>query len=75
VNAETVLLTRLESRFWEQVLQEMIAEHGRQTGSPLAAEILRNWETERGTFWQVCPREMVSRLTHPLSDSPAKATA
>ncbi|MEO0995065.1 MAG: glutamate synthase-related protein, partial [Pseudomonadota bacterium] len=75
VNPETLEVQRLDSRFWEELLLGLIREHERQTESRLAAEILRDWANHRGLFWQVCPTEMVSRLTYPLSDSPERATA
>ncbi|MEM9146253.1 MAG: glutamate synthase large subunit [Pseudomonadota bacterium] len=75
MNPESLTVTRLESRFWEELLLGLIREHAAQTASPLAAEILRNWEDHRGLFWHVCPTEMIPRLTYPLSDHPAKATA
>jgi glutamate synthase (NADPH/NADH) large chain len=34
---------------------------------------LQQWEVERARFWQVCPREMLTRLAHPLSDTTAVA--
>ena len=59
---------RIESRHWEGVLRDLVDEHVRHTGSPLARELLRNWEVELGRFWQICPKEMLGRLEHPLSD-------
>ena len=32
-------------------------------------------EAERANFLQVCPKEMVSRLPHPLSDEAVKVPA
>jgi len=29
----------------------------------------------RGQFWQICPKEMISRLAHPLSDQAEMETA
>ena len=36
----------------------------RATASGCSAD----WTLEIGNFWQICPREMISRLEHPLSD-------
>ncbi|MFK7941866.1 MAG: glutamate synthase large subunit, partial [Paracoccaceae bacterium] len=74
-NPETLEIMRLSSRHWEETLLALIQAHVNQTGSPLATEILRNWDRERGSFWQICPKEMVTRLEHPLSDAPEVATA
>jgi glutamate synthase (NADPH/NADH) large chain len=32
----------------------------------MAADLLREWDRRSGELWQVCPREMVGRLAHPL---------
>ena len=74
-NMETLEVLRLGSDHWEARLQELVQQHVAQTGSPLATEILRNWDRERGVFWQVCPTEMVSRLEHQLSIQTEVATA
>jgi len=29
---------------------------------------LRNWDKEQLHFRQICPKEMLTRLPHPLSD-------
>ena len=71
----SVLIGRIGSEYWEGVLSAMIAEHVTQTDSPLARELLRNWDREVGTFWQICPTEMISRLEHPLQDGAKAVTA
>ena len=68
LNPETVVVQRLSSAHWENALRGLIAEHAAETGSRFAADILRDWDVVRGQFWQVCPKEMVGRLAHPLSD-------
>ncbi len=60
--------SRLASRYWEDLLLSLIEEHAAETGSRHAKRILQQWEVERDRFWQVCPKEMLSRLKHPLSD-------
>ncbi|MBY0406648.1 MAG: hypothetical protein K2Q01_03070 [Rickettsiales bacterium] len=72
VNADTVVVSRLASKHWEEVLKALLAEHHAETGSLRAENLLSGWEWELPKFWQVCPKEMVSRLSHPLSDAPAK---
>ena len=68
VNNDTVIYQRIASSHWENALREIIAEHFAQTGSPRAEQILSGWEYELPKFWQVCPKEMISRLEQPLSD-------
>jgi glutamate synthase (NADPH/NADH) large chain len=67
VNPESVLVQRLASPYWEGQVRSLVAEHARETGSRLATDLLRDWDRLRASLWQVCPREMVSRLQHPLS--------
>ena len=68
VNADTVVVDRLASAHWEGVVQTLIAEHVAETGSKWAAGLLAEWDRTRERIWQVCPKEMVSRLVFPLDD-------
>jgi len=67
VNRDSVLVDRLRSPYWEGMLRSLIGEHARETGSSFAADLLRDWDRTRAFFWQVCPKEMVGRLSHPLA--------
>jgi glutamate synthase (NADPH/NADH) large chain len=67
VNPDSVVVQRLASSYWEGVLRSLTAEHAAETGSRFAADLLRDWDMVRGQFWQICPKEMVSRLTQPLT--------
>lgn len=72
VNSETVLLNRLSSVHWEAELKAHIEAHVRETHSRWGATVLSNWESKRSQFWQVVPKEMIDRLTHPVADVPAE---
>jgi glutamate synthase (NADPH/NADH) large chain len=72
VNPDSVVIRRVTSAHWEGVLRALVAEHERETGSRVAEGVLRDWDLLRGRFWQVCPKEMISRLSHPL-EAPAAA--
>src|SRR5262249_62088154 len=67
VNPDSVIWQRLESARWEEVVKDLIAAHVRETQSKFAARLLNDWPLERGKFWQVVPKEMLSRLAQPLS--------
>jgi glutamate synthase (NADPH/NADH) large chain len=55
-------------------LRSLIVEHERETGSRVAEGVLRDWDLVLGRFWQICPKEMVDRLAHPLeTPNPAEA--
>jgi len=68
-NADNIVWQRIDSAHWEDTLRALIAEHAHATSSKWAAEILADWDRWQGRFWQICPKEMLSRLSHPLSDA------
>jgi glutamate synthase (NADPH) large chain len=68
-NGESIVWQRLASAHWEEVLRGMIEQHAAATSSKWSAEILADWDLWQGRFWQICPKEMLSRLAHPLSDA------
>ncbi|MBN9530971.1 MAG: glutamate synthase large subunit [Alphaproteobacteria bacterium] len=70
INDESVVYQRLASAHWEQVLRRQVEIHVQETQSKFAQTLLVEWDRVIGRFWQVCPKEMVSRLAHPLSDRP-----
>jgi len=74
-NMETLVIGRVEAAWWEEELLNLVREHAAQTGSLKATEILRHWDDELPRFWQVCPKEMISRLPRPLSDRVEEARA
>jgi len=74
-NPESIVWQRLASEHWEGVLKSLIEEHVARTDSSWANAILHSWDRSRQHFWHVCPKEMVNRLPHPLSDEAAEAAA
>jgi glutamate synthase (NADPH/NADH) large chain len=72
VNPDSVVWQRLESMHWEGVAKGLLAEHVRETQSKFATRLLTDWPLERGKFWQIVPKEMLTRLPHPLSDAAAE---
>ncbi|MEM8870476.1 MAG: glutamate synthase large subunit [Pseudomonadota bacterium] len=75
LNADTIVTSSLASAHWEAVLRDLIVAHLEETGSARAKEILRHWNEEGANFLQVCPKEMLQRLEHPLSEQPAAMPA
>jgi glutamate synthase (NADPH/NADH) large chain/glutamate synthase (ferredoxin) len=57
-------------------LRALIEEHGRRTGSPVAARVLREWEAliERGAFVKVMPHDY-KRVLRELAQEEALAEA
>jgi len=43
-----------------------------ETKSPLGARLLNDWDRCIDKFWQVVPKEMLSRLPQPLTTARAK---
>ncbi|WP_062769993.1 glutamate synthase large subunit [Sphingopyxis terrae] len=74
-NPESIVWQRLDSAHWEGALRALVEEHAAATGSKWSAEVLADWDRWRTRFWQVCPKEMIGRLAHPLSDRAAEAVA
>ena len=67
INMESLVTCPVTVDHWEDELKSLIARHAHETESARAAEILRNWDREKAHFLQVCPKEMLIHLPHPLS--------
>ena len=72
-NPETIVLRRIASAWWEGKLRSLIEAHVAATDSRWAASILEDWGSYAGQFWQVVPKEMLTRLAQPLEDEVAIA--
>ncbi|MGD9916434.1 MAG: glutamate synthase large subunit [Paenirhodobacter sp.] len=68
MNLESLVTCAVSHPHWEAQLKGLIERHVKETGSRKAEDILQNWEAERANFLQVCPKEMLVHLPHPLSD-------
>ena len=66
LNPDSVVTCGVASAHWQGVLKALVEEHAEETGSALAADLLRKWDAVVGEFVQVCPKEMIGRLDHPL---------
>jgi len=75
VNAESLILTPVVVAHWEAQLKGLIEQHVAETDSPKAREILHRWEDELKNFVQICPKEMLKRIPHPLSNESGKKSA
>ncbi|RYY45250.1 MAG: glutamate synthase large subunit, partial [Sphingomonadales bacterium] len=68
-NGESIVWQRLSSLHWEAVLKNLITDHAESTDSKWSRGLIEDWDRVRGHFWQVVPKEMLTRLAHPLDDS------
>ncbi|GAB4296540.1 MAG: glutamate synthase large subunit [Roseovarius sp.] len=66
INPDSVIVCPLRSAYWSAQLKALLARHAAETGSRRARDILQDWEVRRHDFVQICPREMVDKLEHPL---------
>ncbi len=67
MNMETLVTCPVTVEHWESELKGLVEQHLAETGSPRAAAILEHWKRERSNFLQVCPKEMLPHLPHPLT--------
>ena len=68
-NPDSIVWQRLGSAHWEQLLRDHIDAHARCTDSKWSQGILDDWDRTAGDFWQVVPKEMLTRLAQPLDDT------
>ncbi len=67
INMDTLVSCPVGVDHWEEQLKSLVERHALETGSVKAAEILQHWDLEKANFVQVCPKEMLARLPHPLT--------
>ena len=70
VNSETVVWQDVETDYWKNYLKKLVLEHFNETNSELSKKIIDNFEEEVKNFIQVCPKEMINKLDHPLTSNP-----
>jgi glutamate synthase (NADPH/NADH) large chain len=68
-NPESIVWQRLASVHWEAKLRALVEAHADATDSKWSRGLLEDWDREAGQFWQVVPKEMLSRLPYPLDDA------
>ena len=68
INPDTLVTCAVGHPHWEAELKGLVEQHAKETGSRKAAGILQDWDAERANFLQVCPKEMLAHLPHPLSE-------
>ena len=69
INPDSVVWQRFESSHYEDECKALIIQHANMTGSEFSAKLIEDWELERGRFWQIIPKEMLTRLEYPLKDA------
>jgi glutamate synthase (NADPH/NADH) large chain len=67
LNKETIVTCPVTVDHWLGQLEELLERHLKETGSRKAADILQHWDSEKGNFLQICPKEMLVHLPAPLT--------
>ena len=67
VNPESVVWQKMENKYWERYLKNIIFQHHKETNSLIAKKILDNYDLEKNNFKQICPIEMLDKLQQPLT--------
>ncbi len=75
MNLETLVTCPVTVAHWEDQLKGLIERHLAETGSAKARDILQHWDVEKANFLQVCPKEMLVHIPHPLSHDSAAVPA
>jgi glutamate synthase (NADPH/NADH) large chain len=75
INPDSVVWQRVGTPYWDGVLRSLVGEHVASTQSRFAEKLLIDWEREVGRFWQVVPKEMLTRLAEPLRQVDAEQVA
>ncbi|CAA7616276.1 glutamate synthase, large subunit [Magnetospirillum sp. LM-5] len=71
VNPESVVWQKVQTNHWLGVLEGLLREHALETQSKWAEELLADWDRESARFVQVIPKEMLTRLDHPVTEAAA----
>jgi glutamate synthase (NADPH/NADH) large chain len=67
INPNSVVWQVPETEYWKKYLKDLINEHFNETQSKIAKRLLSNFNNEIKNFQQVCPKEMLDKLSNPLT--------
>jgi glutamate synthase (NADPH/NADH) large chain len=66
MNMESLVTCPVSTAHWEAELKGLIERHVEETMSRKGQDILQHWDIELAHFVQVCPKEMLDKISHPL---------
>jgi len=66
-NPKSIIWQAPETNYWKEYLKNLIKEHFKETQSKIAQNIIENFDNEIKYFVQVCPKEMLDKLSNPLT--------
>jgi len=67
VNPNSVIWQIPETDYWKNHLKNLIEKHYEETNSEIAKNILKNFNVEVKNFKQICPKEMLDKLSNRLT--------
>ena len=66
-NPTSIIWQPVETEYWKDFLKNSLKDFLKETNSIISKKILDNYEKELNNFIQVCPIEMLDKLTHPIN--------
>ncbi|MFD1340842.1 glutamate synthase large subunit [Litorisediminicola beolgyonensis] len=66
MNMESLVTCPVSVDHWQEELRGLVERHAEETNSAKAKELLQNWDEALPHFVQVCPKEMLDKIAHPL---------
>ena len=66
INLEDVFYQQQMTDYWENFLLMNINEHYNLTNSNHAKNLINNWNKAKYLFWQIAPKEMISKFKKPV---------
>ncbi len=75
MNMESIVTCPVTVKPWQEELHALVDRHARETGSRKALDLLQHWSEELPKFLQICPKEMLDKIAHPLTEDNAAVTA
>ena len=67
-NPDSIMWQRVATDHWAGVVEALVREHARVTDSKWSQGLLDDWARTLRDMWQVVPKEMLTRLPHPLEE-------
>ena len=67
VNPDSVVWQKVETDYWRNYLKKLVQDHSNETNSALSKKVFENFDEEIENFIQVCPKEMINKLDHPIT--------
>ena len=74
-NPSSIIWQKIETDYWKEYVYKKIKEFHQETESEIAKKLLTDFSVEIKKFVQVCPKEMLDKLEHPITITSEKKSA